>query len=203
MIKEKFCKLHADFEPYRNQREWCLRKKQSIISVQMPTSLDIKAFLLAIAEVMHKGPYYVHSSRAFLRVEIYRLLRGSEVKMIIIDELHNILAGSSRQQLEFLNLLRHMGNELQVLLICFGTKDAYFAIKCDPQLENRFESLILPLWEEGGDLGSLLESFVALLPLEKYSKLADPKIIKFLLRKSEGSIEEIAAILKMAATCAI
>ena len=65
--------------------------------------------------------------------------------MIMIDELHNILAGANKQQLELLNMLRYLGNELKVPLVCFGTKDAYLAIQRDPQLENRFEPIVLEL----------------------------------------------------------
>ena len=42
-----------------------------------------------------------------------------------------------------------------------------------------------------------------LIPLENYSELVEPKIVKFLLRKSEGVIGEIANILRVAARKAI
>lgn len=58
--------------------------------------------------------------------------------MLVIDELHNILAGTSVRRREFLNLLRFLGNKLRILLVGVGTRDAYFAIRSDDQLENRF-----------------------------------------------------------------
>ena len=67
--------------------------------------------------------------------------------MIVIDEIHNILAGPKKMQLEFLNVLRFLGNSLQIPLVCVGTKDAYLAIRNDAQLENRFEPFILPVWK--------------------------------------------------------
>lgn len=36
------------------------------------------------------------------------LLRSTGVRMLIIDELHNVLAGAGSSRREFLNLLRHM-----------------------------------------------------------------------------------------------
>ena len=209
MLKEKFRKLHGSelekFEKCKDPEGTPLfnMTKKPIISIQMPTSPDLKIFLTTAAEAIDKGRYYSHSGRPFIELELLHIFKGLEVKMIIIDELHNALNGSIRQQLEFLSFLRYMGNELQIPLVCFGTGDAYLAVKRDRQLENRFEPLILPIWKEGKDFNSLLESFVRLLPLEKYSELVEPKIVKFLLRKSEGVIGEIANILRVAARKAI
>lgn len=59
---------------------------------------------------------------------------------------------------EFLNLLRFLGNELQIPIVALGTKDAYLAIRSDDQLENRFEPFILPRWEYNEEYLSLLSS---------------------------------------------
>lgn len=206
MIKEKFCKLQgSEFELCKDPEGSPLYKlrKQPVISIQMPTSPELKIFLLAAAQAIGKGRFYSNCNVPYLEFELLHIFKGLEVKMIIIDELHNALNGSMRQQLEFLSFLRYMGNELQVPLVCFGTGDAYLAVKRDRQLENRFDPLILPVWQEGKELNSLLESFVKLLPLEKYSALIEPKIVKLLLRKSEGVIGEIANMLKRAAKEAI
>ncbi len=38
-----------------------------------------------------------------------------------IDEIHNALAGQNNKQREFLNVLRLIGNELKIPLICVDT----------------------------------------------------------------------------------
>jgi hypothetical protein len=43
------------------------------------------------------------------------------VKMLVIDELHNLLSGSRSQQRRLLNLLRWLGNELRIPLVGVGT----------------------------------------------------------------------------------
>ena len=73
------------------------------------------------------------------------LLRKVGVHMLVIDELHNVLAGNSVNRREFLNLLRFLGNELRIPLVGVGTRDAYLAIRSDDQLENRFEPMMLPV----------------------------------------------------------
>ena len=47
--------------------------------------------------------------------------------LLVIDELHNVLAGNSVNRREFLNLLRFLGNELRIPLVGVGTRDAYLA----------------------------------------------------------------------------
>ena len=42
----------------------------------------------------------------------------------MIDEIHNILAGTHREQRIVLNALRFLRNELKISLICFGVTDA-------------------------------------------------------------------------------
>ena len=70
-----------------------------------------------------------------------RLLRAAGVSCLTIDEVHNLLSGSAIQQRRILNLLRWLGNELQIPLIAVGTAEALHAIHSDDQLANRFEPL--------------------------------------------------------------
>ena len=78
-----------------------------------------------------------------------RLLRAAGVRMLVIDELHNVLGGRGDRRREFLNLIRFLGNELRIPLVGVGTREAYLAIRSDAQLENRFAPFILPRWEAG------------------------------------------------------
>ncbi len=59
------------------------------------------------------------------------LLRKVGVRTLVIDELHNVLAGNSVNRREFLNLLRFLGNELRIPLVGVGTREAHFAIRAD------------------------------------------------------------------------
>jgi hypothetical protein len=205
MIKEKFCKIYRDTAVRRNNDQSGRREliEQLVVSIQMPAYPTFKTLLLAIAEGIEQADQNDYLGVPQLNQTLYRMLRGIRVKMLIIDELHNMLASSQRQQLEFLNFLRHIGNALQIPLVCLGTKDAYLAISSDPQLENRFEPFLLPCWQEGVEFNNLLESFVAVLPLEYYSDLTDPKIVDWLLVHSGGILGELANILKLATKRAI
>ena len=83
-----------------------------------------------------------------------RMLWATRVNLLIIDEVHNLLAGAQVQQRRMLNLLRWLGNELQIPLVAVGTAEALHAIQSDDQLANRFEPIGLPPWQEGRSIGN-------------------------------------------------
>jgi hypothetical protein len=131
------------------------------------------------------------------------LLREVEVRVLVIDEIHNVLAGPGEKRREFLNLLRFLGNELRVPLVGVGTREAYLAVRSDDQLENRFEPFILPLWEVGDEARSLLASFAASFPLRRPSLIDTEDMTRYLLARSEGTIGELARLLTAAAVAAV
>ncbi|WP_246707535.1 TniB family NTP-binding protein [Mesorhizobium sp. NZP2077] len=83
----------------------------------------------------------VHMEQAALR-----LLKTVGVQVLVIDEIHNILAGSYREQRVVLNTLRFLSNRLQISLVCFGVIEAREAISGDVQLARRFGELTLNRW---------------------------------------------------------
>ena len=82
-------------------------------------------------------------------------------------------------------------------------RDAYLAIRSDDQLENRFEPMMLPVWEANHDCCSLLASFAASLPLRRPSSIATLDMARYLLTRSEGTIGELAHLLMAAAIVAV
>lgn len=131
------------------------------------------------------------------------LLREVGVRILVIDEIHNVLAGRGEKRQEFINLLRFLGNELRVPLVGVGTREAYLAVRSDDQLENRFEPFILPLWEVGDEAQALLASFAASFPLRRPSLIDTEDMTRYLLARSEGTIGELARLLTAAAVVAV
>lgn len=195
MIIEKFRRTH----PSIAERD---SEIIPVVSVQMPSEPSIKRFYSALL-VAIGAPVRPRQQLAELEQQALRLLRTVKVRMLVIDELHNIMAGAGSSQREFLNLLRFLGNELRVPLVGIGTKEAYLAIRTDDQLENRFEPMVLPAWQEGKELESLLASFVAILPLRRPSFIATSDMARYLLARTEGTIGELAQLLICAAIAAI
>lgn len=173
-----------------------------LLTVQMPPAPTVSRLYAAILAGLGV-PSGLHPRWPDREGAALNLLRRVECRMLVIDELHNLLAASIPRQHELLNLLRYLGNELRIPLACLGTREAYLAIRTDHQLENRFEPFLLPAWEDGAEFGRLLASFEAVLPLREPSGLGLPAIRAVILRRSEGTIGEVAALLAAATETAL
>ncbi len=173
-----------------------------VLLVQMPASPTIDRLYAAIlVGVGVPGAMYGRSaSRESMAL---RLLREVGCRMLVLDELQNLLAATASRQRELLNLLRYLGNELRIPLACLGTREAYLAIRSDDQLENRFEPFLLPPWQDDQEFGRLLASFETVLPLRERSGLGAPALRAHVLRRSEGTIGEVSALLVAATEAAL
>ncbi|EBH2659012.1 transposase [Salmonella enterica subsp. enterica serovar Bredeney] len=195
MIIEKFRRTH----PASSDAD---QEYIPVLVVQMPSEPSVLRFYVALLVAMG-APLRPRLRLPEIEQQALTLLRKIGVRVLVIDELHNILAGNSVNRREFLNLLRFLGNELRIPLVGVGTRDAYLAIRSDDQLENRFEPVVLPLWEATEDCCSLLASFAASLPLRRLSPIATQDMARYLLARSEGTIGELAHLLMAAAVVAV
>lgn len=173
-----------------------------VLSVQMPSDPSVLRFYIALLSALG-APLQPRRRLADVEQLSLGLLRSTGVRMLVIDELHNVLAGQSNSRREFLNLLRFLGNELRIPIVGVGTREAYLAVRSDDQLENRFEPVVLPLWSSGGEMLSLLASFAAALPLLRPSDIATEDMAQYLLARCEGTIGELTRLLTAAAIAAI
>jgi hypothetical protein len=196
MIIEKFRRAH----PPTSHPD---REEIPVLVVQMPSEPSVGRFYTALLAATG-APMRARQYRlADLEQLVLRLLRAAGVRMLVIDELHNVLGGRGDRRREFLNLIRFLGNELRIPLVGAGTREAYLAIRSDDQLENRFAPFTLPRWEAGAGTCSLLASFAASFPLRRASHIATTEMATYLLTRSEGTIGELARLLTDAAVAAI
>src|ERR1700751_4612750 len=116
-----------------------------------------------------------HQGVTTLRQRTRITARQLEVRMLVIDEIHSILAGTFREQRIVLNAIRFLANDLRIPLVCLGTHEAKQALMTDQQLADRFDAFELPAWRDDAALGQLLTSYASLLPLRGASELCAPK----------------------------
>ena len=197
MIIEKFRRDHPSVARRPDEPD-----QIPVLAVQMPSGPDIKRFYALILSSMGV-PTYPNHSLAHQEDHTLYMLHTLGVRILVIDEVHNLLAGPVPRQREFLNLLRFLGNELKIALVCVGIREAYLAIRHDAQLENRFEPFALPLWEDDAHYASLLASFEAVLPRRRPSHLSAPPLATSVLARTEGTIGETTTLLTRAAIRAV
>ena len=173
-----------------------------VVTMQMPPEPDEKVFYLQLLSALHAPTRYSHTVYQ-LRQVVADLLAFTQTRMLLIDEVHSLLASSYRQQRVLLNTLRFLANELRLSLVCAGTADARRALLTDQQLADRFEAIELPPWRNDHDLKRLLASFQALLPLRQPSELSALEMRQEILRRTEGITVRIVRLLEHLAIHAI
>lgn len=117
---------------------------------------------------------------------VLRVLAEVQVKVIVIDELNSVLAGTARQQRLFLQLLRWLSNELRVALVGIGVPETRHALLSDDQLRNRFMNLELPAWENGDDFSHFVTRLIWSLPLREPSPVDSRRLMQMLVGRTGG-----------------
>ncbi|WP_106791151.1 TniB family NTP-binding protein [Aquimarina sp. Aq78] len=174
----------------------------SVLMIQAPPDPDEKRFYNAILESLF-APYRSAEKVELRQQRVIHLLKKLKLKMLIIDEIHHLLAGTMSKQRSFLNVIKYLSNELKIPIVCSGTRDAFNAIQTDSQLANRFEPKVLPKWNNDQEYLRLLASFEKILPLKQPSYLIENSLATLILSKSEGLIGEITKVLELSAILAI
>jgi type II secretory pathway predicted ATPase ExeA len=131
-----------------------------------------------------------------------RLLSEIQPGLLVIDEVHSLQAGTVREQARFLNMLRFLGNELRIPLICVGTQQARNALRTDDQLVRRFEAFALPPWQDDEDFGGLIGSLQRTLPLRRPSEIGE-RMLKRLLEATGGITSAVFSLMGKLAVAAI
>jgi type II secretory pathway predicted ATPase ExeA len=173
-----------------------------VLKVQMPPAPDERRFFSAVLEAL-SAPDRSNDRLAAKQDMAMRMLRATDVRLLVIDEVHNILSGSRDQQRRFLNLLRWLGNELQIPLVAVGTSEALRAIQSDDQLANRFTPFSLPPWRLDAEYLRMLNTLEAMLPLRERSGLEEPAFAQKVLTAAEGILGEVVNLVTTAAVAAV
>lgn len=196
-LLKKFSKSNPSYIDEKTSKIKC-----PVVLIQSPPEPDEKRFYNAILNAI-LAPTKTSEKIENRQNRVINLLRELEVKVLIIDEIHHVLAGTVSKQRLFLNVIKYLSNELNIPLICSGTQLAFNAIQTDSQLSNRFEPNVLARWENNVDFKRLLISFEKVLPLKRESNLIEDKISNKIFMMSDGLIGEISKILELTTILAI
>ncbi len=199
-IIERFATQNPDFM-FEDEEEMTQPSKPVIVS-QCPASADEKGLYISIIEQFW-APFRPTDTTHKLRHQAIYLIRQCHVKILILDEIHNLLAGTAIKQRMVMNVLKSLGNELQISIVGVGTKDASLILHSDPQHASRFDIFTLPKWDLNKEYLSLLASFELRLPLKNISNLIARDKAPLLLSISGGNLGDLHRLLIECATSAI
>jgi len=196
MIIEKFTRDHpATFDDVTG------RLHMPVVAVQMVSGPDETRFYRRILAAIG-APEPPRATLAVLESLALRLLSELRPGLLVIDEIHSLQAGTIREQARFLNMLRFLGNELRVPLICVGTAQARNALRTDDQLVRRFEAFALSPWREGEDFTGLISTLMRSLPLRRESQI-DEKTLSRIIGVTGGITSGMFSIMSQLAIAAI
>lgn len=173
-----------------------------VVAMQMPPEPDEKSFYEELLSALEAPVKHSHTAGA-LRRTARDLLRLMGARMLVIDEVHALLAGTYRQQRIMLNTLRFLANDLKMPLVCAGTAEAKRALMTDQQLADRFEAVELTPWRNDESFGRFLAAYQAMLPLRQPSDLTASAVRQALLDSSGGITVRLVRLLESLAISAI
>jgi type II secretory pathway predicted ATPase ExeA len=196
MIVEKFARDHPSYFDVANGL-----KRMPVVLVQMVSGPDESRFyrrLLAATGALEPP----RATLGQLESVVLRLLHETRPGLLVIDEVHSLQAGTVREQARFLNMLRFLGNELRIPLVCVGTQLARNALRTDDQLVRRFEALALPPWQNDADFAGLVGSLQRTLPLRQPSEISE-RALKRMVEVTAGITAAIFSLMTRLAIAAI
>jgi len=127
-----------------------------------------------------------------------------KTKLIIIDEIQNVLHGPHNKMAQLITSLKTLNNKTGIPIILAGTQDAMSAISIDNQTKSRFKPYELPLWNNDENFLRFIATMEAMLPLKKASNIfKNYELLSYLHGLSKGCIGEAIDILKDASIYAI
>ncbi|WP_200165748.1 TniB family NTP-binding protein [Francisella philomiragia] len=176
--------------------------QKTLVVAQSPVSADEKALYIAILDKFWT-PFRTTDTTAKLRHQVIHLMKQCDVKMLILDEIHNLLSGTATKQRIVMNVIKNLSNELFIPIVGVGTHDAALILHSDPQHASRFDIVTLPKWDLNKDFRSLLKSFEKRLPLRIDSNLASKEKATLLYTISEGNLGDLHKLLIECCTTAL
>lgn len=196
-ILERFISLHPPNLDPDAETTVC-----PVVMVEAPPTPDVSAFYSRILDVL-MARYKPSASIQEKNTQVKHLFKALGVKLLIVDEIHHLIAGSLNRQRDFRNALKSLGNETKISIIAAGIEEAYNAFSADPQMSSRFVPEELPLWRVGNAAGQLLATLERRTPLRKESKLKEPAKMSAMCERSEGTLGDMCDLFKALSVDAI
>lgn len=181
-----FKRVESDMDNLRKRNE----DRCGFISFTMSPDPTLRSFEESIGDSL--GVPIGKIRNGLVPEALCRLAHLRSMRLVLIDEVHNLLHAGRSDQRKNLGFLRGLSSPpMSLSIIAFGVDDAAYAISSDAQLERRFQIYDLPRWKENESFRSFLAAYESFLPLRKPSELWRQDKVKMLLSTSDGITDAI------------
>jgi hypothetical protein len=159
-----------------------------VICIDAPSGARQAYFFDSLCDALHI-PASDRRPVSLVHGRITQALRAAGVKVMIIDELHNLISGGDNRRRFILEEMKTFSNALRIALVGAGTRRALSVINDDQQYLSRMPPVMLPPWELDRTFLGLLKALEARMPLREPSNLAtDRNISELIYTLSKKSI---------------
>ena len=199
MVIQKFLRAH----PAREFNTDTGLLQVDVLAVEMPSAPQERRLYGQLLMALN-APYRPGDRLAAVEYTALMLLRKVAPRMIVVDEVHNLLAGTAHEQRASMNLLKFLSNQLRCAIVVLGTRDALAAMQTDAQIASRFPGFELPRWQENEDFRGFLAGFERQLPLRQASRISGSRaMVSAIMSATSGITGHISELLSRAAEAAI
>jgi len=176
--------------------------KKPVLYCHMPPFADVAGLYDAILRSL-SAPYLSSSRPQRKWDQILQLLPQVGTRMLILDEVNNLLVGKPDSRTMVLNSLKSLSNELRIPVVAMGTQDAVRIFQTSQELGNRFEPISLPRWTLGKEYAIFIARYVKSLDLRNESDFHSKDLVGRIHKMAEGLTGETAKLLSIAAEVAV
>ncbi len=162
--------------------------------VETPPRTTLKGFFKELLSVLGI-PTVRSESTVDLEHKVLLAMDQVNIRMLFVDEIHNMLEARKEHIHDVLNGLKSLSNRAEIPIVLIGTECAADTIYFDEQVANRFPAWELPRWEFSDEFRDFLHTFEMLLPLKGQSNLASKEIAREIFEHSRGLIGEAVKII--------
>jgi hypothetical protein len=200
-LLRRFCRRHPAVA--HSHRE---RRLHPVLYALCPPVPEERRLHAAILRAIG-APFHVSESAAALYERVLLVLRATETRVLVLDEIQQLVAGPMLKHRQMLHTIKLLSNELAISVVGAGTPEAHNAIRVDAQMASRFQPMDLPLWRADGTGGQetrrLVASLERALPLRQVSRLDRPMLVAQLIARGGGTIGGMVRVVTRAAVLAV
>lgn len=177
------------------------RPPDCAIAIDLSGLRTTKGVLLQILDSL--GSPIGKGSVAEQELRVHDILRRCGCRLLILDELQDMLNSAVAEQHRVIEVVKHIMNKLRLPVLALGTEEAADAFRSDPHMAARFKRIELSLWEGDDVLSGFLREYEKSIPLKRRSNLDNPLIRKHLVSVGGGVLDLMLLRIKAAAQQAI
>ena len=173
-----------------------------VVRIEVPPNPDESRIYDEILMAL-KQPFRAKDALSEKSRQVRAILSAVQTRMLMLDEFQHVLGPRNDRRRVVMDVIKHLGNTLQIPIVTIGTYDAQVAVSKDEQLANRLYPVWMQDWAMDQEYRRLLASFEVTMPLRERSNLQQRQTAALILELGESLLGEVRDLLCVAVEHAV